>query len=427
MREFGRLRSFWLVAGCCAWAAALCVSIPAKTQSIGLDAPSAGGIPGRALTVDDSSHVVVMQYEAWFGPDAVTFQNAEAMPLLQSADMQGIGGGYDSADPLVIKKHVKWMQYIGMDAALVDVSNNVGCIFSSGPVVGTFCNPADEGFRKSNQTILSNSGNLYAAWSALHTRLKLIPLLGCLDDRDLALGNDGKSGLEREAEYFGSLMARYPGLSVVFQGHPLMLLYIGTPVDTALLAKAQAVLKSSGLDAKYTIRINAGYLDSQPDFWANPDQQPKQPIQLARQYDFWSWVDRLKPAYALYPTYHEAPSQFAHRAENFTASIATAGERGWGCPQPRYCPDAALRYEGSSYTTFRDFMSAAGKLDPVFLFVHQFNEFTNSDEGWNAETSDDIEPTREPLGWGYTALAAVRERIRIYRSSTLSKGRPVDP
>ena len=49
--------------------------------------------------------MVVMEYEAWFGPNAVTFQTSVAKPLLQSTNMQAIGGGYDSADPKVIRQH----------------------------------------------------------------------------------------------------------------------------------------------------------------------------------------------------------------------------------------------------------------------------------------------------------------------------------
>jgi hypothetical protein len=63
-------------------------------------------------------------------------------------------------------------------------------------------------------------------------------------------------------------------------------------------------------------------------------------------------------------------------------------------------------------------MKLARTLDPVFLIVHQFNEFSMSDEGWNADTSDDIEPTRKPLGWEYSALEAVRDQIQTYRFVT---------
>jgi hypothetical protein len=71
------------------------------------------------LVVDRNSHLVVMEYENWFGPKAVTFQGAAAMPVLQSKDMQRVGGGYDSADPAVIKKHLAWFEYLGIDVALI--------------------------------------------------------------------------------------------------------------------------------------------------------------------------------------------------------------------------------------------------------------------------------------------------------------------
>src|SRR5580693_4109099 len=60
------------------------------------------------LVVDNNSRVAVMEYEAWFGPNAVTSQGSAAMPLLQCAAMQPLGGGYDSADPAVIRQHVAW-------------------------------------------------------------------------------------------------------------------------------------------------------------------------------------------------------------------------------------------------------------------------------------------------------------------------------
>ncbi len=375
--------------------------------------PSAGGVPGSPLTVTDRSRVVLLEYEAWFGPNAVTFQLAEAMPLLQSADMQSLGGGYDSADPHVIKQHVKWMEYMGIDAATIDVTNNVGCIFSTGPVSSKFCNPDNELFRQQNRNILKNTGNLYPSWTALHTPLKLVPLLGCQTYKDLAVGSDGKTGIEKEVEYFGRLMDEYPQLSVLYLGHPLMMLYTGTPVNLNILNRARAVLRETGLDAKYTIRITGGYLDSQPTFWANPNQRPNGPLELAQRYDFWSVVDRYKPSFALYPTFNIVNG----RVENLTASIATAGQSGWGCPQPTYCGDDALRYGdvGTNYATLAGFMTLARQLRPTFLIVDQFNEFTMSDEGWDAEASDDTEPTFLPNGWGYTGIQAVHDDISLYR------------
>jgi hypothetical protein len=381
-------------------------------------APASAGVPGLPLFVDGRSHVVILEYEAWFGPHAVTFQSAEAMPLLQSQDMRQVGGGYDSEDPQVIKQHVAWMQYMGVDAASIDVTNNVGCIFSTGPVSRKFCNPPTEQFRQQNRNILKNTANLYPAWTKLGTTLKLVPLLGCQTDRDLAIGSDGTSGFQKEVEYFGRLIDEYPQLSVRYFGHPLMLVYVGTPVNPNIVDRARDILHSTGLDAKYTIRIDAGYLDSQPTFWANPNEQPNGPIQIAPRYDFWSVVDRYKPAFSLYPTYNIVPGSEGE-VENLTASIATAGQNGWGCPQPAYCPDDALRFGngGTRYVTLENFMALAEQLQPRFLIVDQFNEFAQPDEGWNPDTSDDSEPTLQPDGWGFSALQAIHAAIAAYRHS----------
>src|ERR1700689_3854911 len=138
--------------------------------------------PDAPLVVDQSSHVVVMEYEAWFGPNAVTFQGSAAMPLLQSKDMQRVGGGYDSSDPAIIKQHVEWMEYIGIDAAISDLTNNVSCIFNTEWFVKKYAPNCSLSFRSYNQTIRDNTGNLFPAWSALGTRLKLIPLLGGIDN-----------------------------------------------------------------------------------------------------------------------------------------------------------------------------------------------------------------------------------------------------
>ena len=53
-------------------------------------AAASSSVPAGPLIVDAHSHIVVMEYEAWFGPKAVTFQTSAAMPLLQSPDMQRV-------------------------------------------------------------------------------------------------------------------------------------------------------------------------------------------------------------------------------------------------------------------------------------------------------------------------------------------------
>jgi hypothetical protein len=57
-------------------------------------------------------------------------------------------------------------------------------------------------------------------------------------------------------------------------------------------------------------------------------------------------------------------------------------------------------------------MAYARQLDPIFLIIHQFNEYVPPDEGFDANTDDDAEPANL---WGFTALDAIRQQISAYR------------
>jgi hypothetical protein len=377
------------------------------------------------LIVTDKSHVVVMEYENWFGPNAVTFQGAAAMPFLQSADMQSVGGGYDSADPAVIKKHVEWFEDLGVDAALIDLTNDVSCTFNSEWFIKKYLPGCTPSFRSSMQTIRDNTGKTYPSFTSLGTCIKLIPLLGGIDENVLYKDQDGKTALEKEVDYFGELMAEYPDREVIYGGKPLMLIYLGAAQDPSIADNPEWYQIRKFLNAhpeiesKYTFKEMAGYLDSQPDLWATQGT-PTGPVEIKPLYGFWSWVDRWNPACTVqpycpyYPSYTRINSQPGARVENFTASIATAGQNGWGCPHENslpYCPDDSLRYgPDKSYATFDAFMKEAVQLDPIFLIIHQFNEFV-ADEGFNANTDDDIEPANL---WG-NDLPIVKRQIEIYR------------
>ena len=393
-------------------------------------AQAATRFPDGPLVVNQESHVVVMEYENWFGPNAVTFQGTAAMPLLQSADMQSVGGGYDSADPAVIKAHLAWFEYMGIDAALIEVTNNVSCIFNSEWFAKKYlpnCTPA---FRSYNQTIRDNTGKTYPAWTALGTRLKLIPLLGGIDQDVLYKDLDGKTAFEKEIEYFGALMSDDPGRNVIYQGKPLMLVFLGAAqdpdrADNPLWFQIEQFLKAHPeFTSRYTFRLMAGYLDSQPGLWKNQGV-PTGPVEINPSYGFWSWVDRLNPTCTVQPycPYYPSYNQAGPRVENFTAAIATAGQDGWGCPNSNalpYCPDDSLRYgsDGSgsdgAYVTFDGFMREARQLEPIFLIIHQFNEFVPPDEGFDANTDDDIEPANL---WG-NDLEIVKHQIELYRRQT---------
>ena len=404
-------------------AVALLLALPSVAQSVSAEA----NLP---LIVDKNSHVVVMEYEAWFGPNAVTFQSSAAMPLLQSADMRSVGGGYDSADPAVIRQHVTQMEELGVDAAISEVTNNVSCIFNSVWFVKKYVPNCTPSFRRYNQTIRNNTGNLYPAWTQLGTPLKLIPLLGGIDQDVLFKDIDDKTAFEKEIDFFGALLEQYPSRQVIYEGKPLMLIFLGAAqdpdrADKPLWFQLQRFLQQHPqITQRYTFRMMAGYLDSQPGLWATAGT-PNGPIKINPAYGFWSWVDRLNPSCTVapfcpyLPSYTEMRGQNPARVENLTASIATAGQNGWGCPNSDalpYCLDDALRFgQNNSYATFDSFMGYARQLDPIFLIIHQFNEVVPPDEGFDANTDDDIEPANL---WGLGALEAVRQQIAAYRPQT---------
>jgi len=378
-------------------------------------------VPGP-LIVNSHSHVVVMEYENWFGPKAATFQGIAAMPFLQSSDMQAVGGGYDSADPAVIKTHLEWLEYLGVDAAMIEVTNNVSCIFNSEWFIKKYLPYCSPSFRLSNRIIRDNTGNTYPAWTKLGTQLKLIPLLGGSDQDVLYKDADGKTAFEKEIEYFGGWMKQYPDLNVTYEGKPLMVVFVGAAqdpsrADNPLWFQILKFLRAHPeISSKYTFREMAGYLDSQPYLWKN-QPAPKGPVELSPSYGFWSWVDRMNTTCTVQPycPYYPSYNQVGARAENMTASIATAGQGGWGCPNENslpYCPDASLRYgPDGSYATFDTFMEFAAQIRPIFLFIHQFNEFVQPDEGFDANTDDDIEPANL---WG-NDLPIVKDQIEKYR------------
>ncbi len=59
-------------------------------------------------------------------------------------------------------------------------------------------------------------------------------------------------------------------------------------------------------------------------------------------------------------------------------------------------------------------MAYARQLDPIFLIIHQFNEFVSPDEGFDANTDDDIEPANL---WG-DDLDVVKRQVDLYRQQT---------
>jgi hypothetical protein len=153
-------------------------------------------------------------------------------------------------------------------------------------------------FRDYNQSIRDHTGNLFPAWTKLGTRVKLIPLLGGGAEDILFQDLDGKTSFEKEIEFFGSLLQKYPQHQVVYEGKPLMLIFIGAAqdpnrADNPLWFQIRKFLRSHpAITGQYTFKMMAGYLDAQPGLWAN-QCPPTGPVKINPGYGFWGRVDRL--------------------------------------------------------------------------------------------------------------------------------------
>jgi hypothetical protein len=366
------------------------------------------------MIMNSDSRVVMMEYTPWFGPDISRFEDGDAIPVLNSNSMKKVGRvGYDSADPIVIAQHVKWMEEMGVDALSVDVTNNTTCIYAINyAAMDPHCSP---GFRAGNQRIRDNLANLYPVFAALGTKLKIVPWLSAQGTAIMDPDSDGITPFEKQIVYFQKLMQQYPQLNVVYQGKPLITLFIGPGGSDYLenLKKALRFVSDRHLDANFTFRMTTGYLENQRHFWANPSAPPpNQPVQINPATPYWSIVDRYVPSASIFPSYNLVNNS----VENFAASIAFGsylpgyGQGGWGdFATQTYAKGVGFRGNGR---LFQSFMELAEKLKPRFLYIRQFNEFKKPDTGWDANTSDDIEPTKK---WGYQSLHIVRDLILKYK------------
>jgi hypothetical protein len=347
------------------------------------------------LIVGPDSHLVLMEYEAWFGPKCANFAWSAAQPILQSASMQAAGlAGYDSSDPAVIAQHVAWFEQMGIDAVLIDMSNDLVQTFLGQEVAGNasveYC-----------QAIQRNIAAVFQQFAALGTNLKIVPLCGGGMASDYTVGPGFKTALQLQLEWFGSLFAQFPQLAIQYLGKPLLCCYMSCPdiVTSTPFAQVQSVIQAC---PQFTVRLVGGFLDSQSNLWQTAAGLAGLPAMRA---PLWSWVERYNPAAGLRPTY----VPIASGAENLTVSLATPGAASWGTP-PNYDPADDLR--DANCSSFRAAMALARDLKPTFLLIHQWNEYG---EYPDALTDSDAEPsTLYPQG----AIGPISQEIAAYRAPT---------
>ena len=365
------------------------------------------------LVISSTSHIVVMAYEAWWGPTtgmnawlAPTAGAAGYHPLLTSTN---VTVGYDSQDPLIIDQHMQWMEELGIDAVTGEQTNGGPCDFGDAQMCARFIAPQSSdgvpGFTASIHAINQGALNLYPALTQRGSKIKIIPVADGADALMYEPRGDGYLPFDVQLAQFYSYTQQYPNENVIYYGKPLLLVFLGAGQDVndpnSVFNKARAA--AARWQDKFTIRLLAGYLDSQPLLWSGNTKFGAH--EVIPNYSVWTWTDRLNPAYNLFPSY---TVDSGNNVEAFTVTSAapsTNASNFWGGA------DVTLYRSGA---TLGDFFNYAKELKPLFLFVNQFNEYTPPDQGIDIEHSNDVEPTKE---WGYAKFNKLKEQLQGYRAA----------
>ncbi|MBI2433012.1 MAG: hypothetical protein HYV26_09090 [Candidatus Hydrogenedentes bacterium] len=296
---------------------------------------------------------VGIAYELWFPPQS--WDNAWSLPQL---------GKYDSSDTNVIRQHAEWLADAGVDFIWIDWSNNVAAA-------------ADPGL----QSIERATETLFAVYAGLKDRPQISIFLG-IDGNPAHLEN---GGLQRKADQIYDSFAAVPeyrNLLIQYLGKPLLVIYAGTPCPWRDRLPRWD-------DPRFTVRWMTGFLDDQPSLRTGDG---------ASAYGYWSWWDRTPQSFAR----HEGVP------ENCAVSAAYPGYTGWDTE------GTAGRRAGE---TFREQWAHAREIDPCFVLVNSWNEWTPPEEV-DPEFSNDLEPSEE---FADQYLALLKEEIAAWKDAPASE------
>jgi hypothetical protein len=268
----------------------------------------------------------------------------DRLPWAKTWDVPELGP-YLSNNSEVIARHADWLSDANVDFIYVDWSNNLDI-----GVPGKPDQPRQRFIESATQT-------LFDVYSKLPRHPKIALMVGFPGEAaDL---RDGR--LKRKADQVWTEFAAnpiYENLYLHYLGHPLLLVYVGTPSPFG-----------AGLppwsDLRFTVRYMTGFVSQQPDLLSAVG---------VSHYGYWSWEDRGAPTVAAYRGLAEAMTVVAAWRGDARNQIPPQGRR-----------------DGQ---TFVESWARARRIGPRFALAGTFNEWANPNEEPSAEVSKDLEPSR---------------------------------
>lgn len=317
--------------------------------------------PRHFNIIEDPNHLVIMEYETWFGPGYAQWGHEEATPIL---------GRYSSLDPRVLRQQALWFDELGINIVETDWTNNLTAAFPT-PQAKECIRATDELFRvyasmKQHPKILFLMGPEHNLW---------------MGTKDVYDGPWYKEQLNYVYDHYIN-NPQYRDMYLTYEGKPFLLLYLNGP---------RMGVPPEIHDARFTIR----YVGA----WLQTTHQEK--------YGVWSWYDQTP-----IPVMHDGIVEAMTVTDGYPAVHQTATKLDNWLAQ-----DAGGKNYGETYLAqWRTVM----KYKPRFLFINQWNEFETPDQ-YNVNMSNDIEPTlmtekSDPRasGWGFLYFNLTREMINQY-------------
>ncbi len=317
--------------------------------------------PRQFDIIEDPDHLIVMEYETWFGPGYAQWGDEEATSVL---------GHYSSLDPRVLRQQALWFNEMGVNVVETDWTNNLAAPFPNAPA----------------KECIEATDKLFRVYSTMRQHPKILFLMGPEHNRwdsvkDTYDGPWYKDQINYIYDHYID-NPQYRDMYLKYEGKPLLLLYLngphfGTPPDVH--------------DSRFTIRYVGAWLQTTHE----------------QEYGIWSWYDQTPT-----PIYYKGKVEALTITDGYPAVHGTATKlNNW------LAQDAGGKNYGETYLSQWD---AAMKLRPRFLFLNQWNEFEVPDQ-YDANLSNDLEPTimtdkgdPRASGWGFFYYNLTRQKIAEY-------------
>ena len=329
--------------------------------------------PRHFKIITDPNHLVIMEYETWFGPGYAQWRTEEAIPIL---------GRYSSLDPRVLLQQNLWFDKMGINAVELDWTNNLTSRFPN----------------HTAQECITATDALLNVYSQMPQHPKFVFLVGpehnlWLNRKTHYRGPWFRSEINYLYKHYVS-NEKYRGWYLNYEGKPLLLLYLNGPRSA----------RPPDINSKrFTIRFVSAWLQSTHE----------------QRYGAWSWYDQVPT-----PTYHDGKVEALTITDGYPATRPPGNGLNSGLDYW-----LSINAGGKNYgETYRTQWKAAMKYQPHFLFISQWNEFGRPDQ-YDANLSNDMEPTiitrgaRRPSGWGFFYLDMTRRMIRKYHRAITARRR----